>query len=77
MYNTSMKNNFEILAAFEERVEAVGSDATQSQCDRLVDWVICNVPQDLWGTAAETVLLMDGPDSVYADLRQRISEMGI
>lgn len=72
-----MQNNFELMAALEERVEALGSDATESQCERLVEWVIDNIPFYFWADAAETVLVMDGPTSVYSSLRERVGEMGI
>ena len=70
-------NNFDILAALEERIDAVGNEPTDLQCTRLIDWIVANVPPALFATAAETVLMMDGPDHVYSELRMRIGEMGM
>ena len=54
--------------------EAVGNDATESQVQRLVEWVVDNLPRHQWKTAA--LNLMDCGDAYYL-ISERCGECGV
>ena len=54
--------------------EAVGNDATEPQVQRLVEWVVDNLPRHQWKTAA--LNLMDCGDSYYL-ISERCVECGV
>ncbi len=44
-------------------VDALGDDATESQVQRLIEWVVHNLPKSLWKTAA--INMIDVGDAYY------------
>jgi hypothetical protein len=57
-----------------QRVDAIGNDPTQSQIERLLEWIFDNVPTDCLYVAAGEVLFIP---KLYTELTDRIREMGI
>jgi len=55
-------------------VEAIGDNATQEQADRLLSWVVHNLPRSQWGDAAVNAIGIGG---IYTDLRERMAECGV
>ena len=54
------------------RIEALGEDATESQANALVSWIINEVPMNYWNWAGEQAIGIKG---VYTEIRMRLSEM--
>lgn len=54
--------------------ETVGSDATESQVQRLVDWVVDNLPRQQWKTAALNLM---GCGDAYYLISERCGECGV
>ena len=54
--------------------EAVGSDATESQVQRLVEWVVDNMPHQQWKTAALNLM---GCGDAYYLISERCGECGV
>lgn len=54
--------------------EAVGDDATEAQVQRLVEWVVDNLPRHQWKTAA--LNLMSCGDACYL-ISERCGECGV
>lgn len=54
--------------------EAIGNGATESQVQRLVEWVVDNLPRHQWKTAA--LNLMDCGDAYYL-ISERCGECGV
>lgn len=61
------------LAQAETRLEAIGADATEGQCERFVSWALEHVGQAHFNAVAE-MALAHGVDGVYTDLRMRAAE---
>lgn len=55
-------------------VEALGDKATDEQGDRLLSWVIQNLPRSQWGDAAVNAI---GVGDFYTDMRERMGECGV
>jgi len=54
--------------------EAVGNDATESQAQRLVEWVVDNLPRHQWKTAALNLI---GCGDAYYLISERCGECGV
>ena len=54
--------------------EVIGKDATEAQVQRLVEWVIDNIPRTQWKTAA--LNLIDCGDAYYL-ISGRCGECGV
>ncbi len=56
---------------FQLMVEALGEDATELQVERLVSWVISNLPRNMWKTAALNAM---GVGDAYYLISERCGE---
>lgn len=54
--------------------DAIGEDATEPQVQRLVEWVIDNLPRQQWKAAAN--YLLDCGDAYYL-ISERCGECGV
>lgn len=54
--------------------DAIGEDATDAQVQRLVEWVIHNLPRQQWKAAAN--YLLDCGDAYYL-ISERCGECGV
>lgn len=59
---------------FLAMVDALGDDATARQGQRLVGWIVRNLPRDQWGGAAACAISVPG---VYTAIRERMAECGV
>lgn len=57
---------------FLAMVDALGDDATERQKQRLVEWIVHNLPRHEWEHAASVCCL----PGVYTIIRQRMAEWG-
>lgn len=55
----------------EDRIDAIGSNPTDAQMERLESWVINNVPQAFWGRIAFQL-----PGGLATDISMRAGECG-
>lgn len=63
------------LNTFEKMCEAVGSDATPAQVDRLTSWVLENIGSAYWG-AVEQIAAENGISALITEFSMRRGEMG-
>lgn len=63
------------LAQAEARLEAIGADATEDQCERFVSWALEHVGQAHFNIVAE-MAAFSGVDRVYTLLRMHAAECG-
>lgn len=59
---------------FKTMVDALGDDATERQGQRLIEWVVENLPRDRWGDAA--CYAIEIPNFYYY-MRERMAECGV
>lgn len=59
------------LNKLQNRVEALGDNASEEQKEALVNWIIQNVPQAYWMSAAEECINIPG---MYTEFSMRSSE---
>jgi len=57
----------------EAKIEALGDEPTERQCQRLAEWVVMNFDRDNWG-AASFLCLDHGLSDVYAIMSERRAE---
>ena len=69
-------SEFELERVFDllvSRIDAIGAEATQAQAQALVEWIISNVPQEYWMSAATEACHIP---CVYTDISMRCGEIG-
>lgn len=62
------------LQKLQIMIDAIGEDATESQVQRLVEWVVANLPKHQWKSAAN--YLADCGDAYYL-ISERCGECGV
>lgn len=63
------------LNTFETMCEAVGSDATPAQVERLTSWALENIGTDYYG-AVEQIAAENGISDLITEFSMRRGEMG-
>ena len=59
-------------------IGVMGSEATPQQIENLKSWIMENIGQDYWLSAAEEVLMQfgDSAGDIYTEFSMRMGEMG-